>query len=218
MKEGIIAKHKSHWMQKSFLYSVIAGIILFAGSLVLNYFANIYATRMASNSVTDTILHILPIINTNFIFVEGFGIFIVFVVLWMIYEPKTMPFVLKSMALFIFIRSVFITLTNIAPLPDRTLVDGNVLVNAFTSGADLFFSAHTGLPFLFALMFWRKFYLRIIFLIFSIVAGISVLLAHLHYSIDVASAFFITHSIYMIAKRMFDKDHKLFSQDSAEGI
>ncbi len=33
---------------------------------------------------------------------------------------------------------------------------------------------------------------------------------HLHYSIDVAAAFFITYSIYHIAIRWFKKDKEIF--------
>ncbi len=38
------------------------------------------------------------------------------------------------------------------------------------------------------------------FLDFSIVFAVVVLLGHLHYSIDVASAYFITFSIFSLAK------------------
>lgn len=212
MVKNIIAKHRVYWMQKHFLYSTIVGIIFFATSLLSNYMANIYAVRMASNSVTDLILGILPKVNTNFIFVEGFALFVLLIILSMIHEPKTIPFILKSVALFILVRSIFMVLTHTGPLPDRTLISESMIERALTSGADLFFSAHTGLPFLLALIFWEKFYARIIFLFFSFVAGASVLFAHLHYSIDVAGAFFITHSIFMIAQRLFNKDYKLFSQ------
>jgi hypothetical protein len=40
--------------------------------------------------------------------------------------------------------------------------------------------------------------------------GIVVLLGHLHYSIDVLSAFFITYSIYHICELFFKTDKKIF--------
>ena len=40
--------------------------------------------------------------------------------------------------------------------------------------------------------------------------GVVVLLGHLHYTIDVASAFFITYSIYHIAEWAFGKSKKMF--------
>lgn len=212
----IIANHKSYWSQKSFVYSALIGFVLFVVSLVVNYFAGIYATEVASNVVTDIILSNVPVMNVNAIFIEGFLVFVAFIALLAIREPKRLPFVLKCAASFIIIRSAFITLTHIGPFPQTFLEDEPAMLKAFTSGADLFFSAHTGLPFLFALMFWEQYYLRSVFLIFSFVAGASVLLGHLHYSIDVAAAFFITHSIFMIAKRVYKKDFELFNRGLIE--
>jgi membrane-associated phospholipid phosphatase len=64
-----------------------------------------------------------------------------------------------------------------------------------------------------ALIFWREKGLRYLFILWSVYMGIVVLLGHLHYSIDVASAYFITYSIFCIAVWLFPKDHKLFFSD-----
>ena len=80
----------------------------------------------------------------------------------------------------------------------------------FAFGGDLFFSGHTGLPFLMALIFWDNKYLRWIFILTSVMFATVVLLAHLHYSIDVLSAFFITYTIFHIALFLFKKDRRLF--------
>jgi prolipoprotein diacylglyceryltransferase len=54
-------------------------------------------------------------------------------------------------------------------------------------------------------------YIRTLFLAASVVFGVIVLLSHLHYSIDVFSAFFITYSIYHIAIKLFRKDYEFFT-------
>ncbi len=211
--EQIIKKHKFYWSQKTFIISVFAGLIFFAVSVAINYYANLFAIEKAGNSVTDLLLNILPVVDTNLLFFEGTLLFIVFVAGLMLKEPKAIPFTLKSLALFIVIRAGFVTLTHYGPFPDRAVMDNYDLIDSFTSSADLFFSGHTGMPYLLALIFWRARPLRLLFLGSSVVAGFSVLLAHYHYSIDVASAFFITFGIYHLARRLFKKDHDLFSTE-----
>jgi hypothetical protein len=77
------------------------------------------------------------------------------------------------------------------------------------SGNDLFFSGHTGYPFLLALIFWNIPVLRYFFFLCSIAGGVVVLLGHLHYSIDVFSAFFIAYGVFEIAKKIFNKEYNL---------
>jgi membrane-associated phospholipid phosphatase len=84
------------------------------------------------------------------------------------------------------------------------------IVGKFSFGADLFFSGHTGLPFLMALIFWKNKLLRYSFLFLSVFFGLIVLLGHIHYSIDVLSAFFITYTIWHVSEKLFPKDLQIF--------
>jgi membrane-associated phospholipid phosphatase len=59
-------------------------------------------------------------------------------------------------------------------------------------------------------MFWDNKKLRFLFLGLSVLFAIVVLLGHLHYSIDVLSAYFITFTIFYICKFLFKKDWQLF--------
>lgn len=76
----------------------------------------------------------------------------------------------------------------------------------FFTGDDLFFSGHVGLTYLMALIFWRTPLLRYIYLALSVMFAVVVLLGHLHYSIDVFAAYFITYTIYTMASRWFKHD------------
>jgi len=64
-----------------------------------------------------------------------------------------------------------------------------------------------------ALLFWENKYLKLFFIACSITAAIAVILGHLHYTIDVFSAFFITYGVYYLSRRFFQKDYKLFTYD-----
>jgi hypothetical protein len=139
-------------------------------------------------------------------------IFIAFVAILSFHKPSRIPFVLKASALFIFTRAIFISLTHLAPPAHMTAVNSINFLERLISGSgdDLFFSAHTGFPYLMALIFWQNKTLRWLFLAISVFFGGTVLLGHLHYSIDVFSAFFITYGIFNIAKRVFKKDYEFF--------
>jgi len=207
----LITKHKLLWTNKSFVFSVITSVIFFIISFFINYGAILYSTAHIGNSTTDILLQNLPVINLDLIFSEGVLFFIVFVTILLLAEPATIPFTIKSVALFICVRSIFVSMTHLAPYPDHILPDLDNF-KYISSGTDLFFSGHTGLPFLLALLFWKNKYLKIIFLASSILAAITVILGHLHYTIDVFSAFFITYGIYHIAQHAFSKDFKLFTK------
>jgi hypothetical protein len=208
MKE-LLAKHKVFWTKKHLLVEVALGLLFLAIGIFATYYANIYTTVHASNAVTDIILDNIPVVNVDFVFNEGALIFYAVVALIVFYEPRRIPFVLKSIALFILIRSVFMVLTHIGPPPYHSYLDPQDLTFKLSSGDDLFFSAHTGMPFMLAFVFWEKKYLRYFFFVCSAIGATAVLLGHLHYSIDVFSAFFIAFGIFCIAKEIFKKDYEL---------
>lgn len=210
----IIVRHRSWWKNREFKNSTLFGLALLFLSLVFNYYAGHYATTHTSNSVTDIILNNIPVYDVGFIFVDGSLALFIFVVILLIYEPKRIPFVAKSLALFIFIRSISINLTHLAPFPNKAPLDPSRILEKITFGGDLFFSGHTGIPFLLALIFWEEKVLRYIFIAISLIFGASVLLGHLHYSIDVFAAYFITYTIFQMAQKIFKKDYKLLQGEN----
>jgi hypothetical protein len=207
-----LRKIYSHWSHKPFSASALSALGFFGLALVVNYMANIYAEKSQSNYVNDIILDNIPVLKVGLIVVYGALALSFFIFLLVMVEPKRMPFITKSVALFYLIRAFFITLTHIRPFPEHVLLKSNdfFIGLGISQTADLFFSGHTGLPFLMALIFWQYKKLRVIFLSISLFFAIVVLLGHLHYSIDVFAAFFITYAIFDIAKWLFKKDYKLF--------
>lgn len=201
---------EEHITKKDLFFSSISACMLLGVSLVVNFYAGTYATQNASNAVTDIILDNVRVRDLDGIFIYGPLVLFAFIIVLISRKPTRIPFTLKTIALFVLIRSLFVNLTHIGPFPDQILIHSSI-IDKFTFAGDLFFSAHAGLPFLFALVFWESIYLRFFFIASSLFFGVVVLLAHLHYSIDVLSAFFITYTIYRIAEGIFKKDHALFA-------
>lgn len=207
MKETIEVKPVS---KIRYYASLLEAIIVFIGSVFATHYASKFAEVHASGYVNDLILSNTQVYNFELVFVEGAIVLSLFVLALCFKFRKTAPFLIKSVSLFIFIRAIFVSLTHIGPFPTKLVLESRAL-DFITSGNDLFFSGHTGLPFLIALIFWNHLYIRTIFLAGSIVLGATALLSHLHYSIDVFAAFFITYSIYHISIKLFKKDFDFFT-------
>lgn len=210
--DKFIVRHKQYWTQKKYRNSVLIGFLLFLVSLIVNRYASFYATAQASNSVTDLLLDNIPVMSVEWIVNDvaaAFGFSMIFFILW---QPRRIPFVLKAVALFIFIRSGFIIFTHLAPFPERVLLDPTDIFRTLTYGGDYFFSGHTGMSFLMALIYWQEKRLRYYCLTMSILLSVGVIFGHLHYSIDVFAAFFITYGIFVMAQRFFPYAYNVFSE------
>lgn len=202
--------YKKYFVNKHFLVSLITSFIFLIISIIISLYAGNYATEKASLPVTDIILSNIRVYDVDMIFVYGPLIFFILLTIILLNKINKVPFVLKSLALFIIIRSIFISLTHIGPFPSITLIESNNFISKFSSGGDLFFSGHTGIPFLMSLIFWDDKILKYVFLIYSIFIGTVVLLGHYHYSIDVLAAFFITYSILHLSLYFFKKEKEMF--------
>jgi hypothetical protein len=209
---GVADKWRECLHDRKYIISMVFSCLLLITSAFINFFAGIYATERVSSPVTDIVLSNIPVYDVDGMFIYGPIVLILFITWLCFSEPKRIPFIFKSLALFVFIRSGFVSLTHIAPFPTRIGITPSEIISFFTSGNDLFFSGHTGIPFLLALIFWKNPFWRYFFMVLSIFFAVIVLMGHLHYSIDVASAFFITYAIFHIALQLFRKDHVLFEE------
>ncbi len=204
-----IAEYRSCWLDRGFLVSLLQGVLTLLSSLIVNYVAGTYASIHAGTPVRDLILDRVPTLPVDLIFIDGAFLFWLFVFFLLAAMPRTVPFVLKVLSVFIVIRSFFVILTHVgAPAHEAVLVP-NAIMSDFTFSGDLFFSGHTGFPFLLALTFWSNRVLQRIFLVSAVVFAGAVLSGHLHYSIDVFAAFFITDSIFRIAQRLFPDEYEM---------
>lgn len=210
---------------KNFLISCAIGVLLLFASLVINYYAAGYALQKESSPVTDIVLSNIPTVNVDILFMYCPLILGLILAGTCAYQPRRIPLLLKSAAIFVTIRAIFIIFTHIGPYPDHAILDSMDFnfIKAFTSnpnwflfssGGDLFFSGHTGMPFLAALIYWENKPMRYICLFSSVLFGTLALLGHLHYTIDVASAFFISYTIYVIITKLLPHDVAMFKGET----
>ena len=178
----------------AFISRTLLHIVFCAVSIFIALVSKEYADGFDGPIIPDLILDHIPYVDTSFFFYQGAAMLIAVALFVLIRVPRYIPFTLASVALFYLVRSGFMVTTH---LPAASAV----------SGQDLFFSGHTGLPFLLALIFWRFDAVRYVFIAASCIAGISVLLSHVHYTIDVLAAFFITYTIFVLAKKIFKTEY-----------
>jgi hypothetical protein len=213
----IYVQHKNFWSKENKI-SLLIGAGFFAVAIIIQNIADRYVLKVGGTPVSDMLLSRLPTMDVDF-FVIQWPLIVTFVTAALIlYKPKYLCFCIKALAVFLIIRSFLISVTHLGVNPDQLVLDTRVygfrLFNfLFNTTGDFFFSAHTGVPFLLALVFWREKIWRYFFLFSSMVMGTSMLLAHIHYSIDVFAAPFMTYSLFAISKYIFDKDYKISLSD-----
>ncbi len=210
MHRNLLRRYKDTWADPYFIFTTSLSLVLFAGAMLFNFWAIHAATERAGSAVTDIILSNIPVFEVDGLFIYGTVAFVLFAVTILLSHPKRIPFALHTLTLFIVIRSAFTLMTHLGSPEAHYSSDFGVSINRAFFGADQFFSGHVGMLFLGALAFWHITWIRNILLAGTVYFVAVVVLGHIHYSIDVASAFFITYGIYRIALRFFLREHTLF--------
>ncbi|HRZ85527.1 MAG TPA: phosphatase PAP2-related protein [Candidatus Paceibacterota bacterium] len=195
---------KELWSHK---YLVLFSLIFFVIALSFFYLAGSYTNKIENPYITDIILdNIGPIqkignINLTYVYVYGYLFIILLLFLYpLLYKVKELHIVIGQFSLLIMVRNFFITLTRMKTPLDAIPFDyfPGILGNMSFQN-DLFFSGHTAIPFMGFLIF-KGHKIRWFFLAASIICGATVLIGHMHYSIDVFSAFFITYGVYKVGE------------------
>ncbi len=210
MIDHFIGIHKNFWT-KPRLWALSWGVIFLAATLIIQQLANNYVSAINGPVVSDLIVNHLPIWDISRIFVQATIASTILVTILLLAKPKYLVFTIKSLAVFVLIRSFFIILTHLGTNPYQLQPNpenlGYTVYNfLYNAKGDFFFSGHTGVQFLLALIFWREKAWRYFFLACSVLFGAAVLIGRLHYSIDVFAAPFIAHSIFTVSMRLFPKE------------
>ena len=186
-------------------YLILLSLIVIVIAGLVDYYSGLYVSSAKVTAVPDLILdHVRPV-NLSFVFVYLYIFTILILFLYpLIFHIRKLNVVLNQFGLLVILRSVFIIFTHLKTPLDAVPISFPWIFKGLSFQNDLFFSGHTAVPFLGFLLF-RESKIRYMFLAISVILGISVLLMHRHYSIDVFSAFFITYCSYKIANFLLRK-------------
>jgi len=199
-----IKSHLKKWEQdisKNKTWIILSMIFLVCAS-ILNYYFGHYTNSAGTVVSPDLILNAINPINLSFLYIWLYlAVFLVILIYPLFLKPQKLSYSLGMLSLFIFIRALFTSLTPLKTPLDAIPTEFPWIFQSFQFQNDLFFSGHTGLPFLGFLMFRDNKKLSYFFLASSLILGVTVLLMHEHYSIDVFAAFFITYGVYKIGNK-----------------
>jgi len=160
----------------------------------------LFVEERAGVTISDPILNLFSPIDVTWIIFVLIYLSMIIALIDFIKTPERILLALQCYGLMVIFRAIAMYLTPFEA-PSTLLSLNDPFVQLFGEGnileKDLFFSGHTATLFLlFLLMEKRK--VKIFFLILTFLVGISVILQHVHYSIDVFAAPFFAYTSYRI--------------------
>jgi hypothetical protein len=195
------------WIREFLLHWYLIGIslALVVVATYLDYYSGVYVSSTGGVDVPDLILdHVHPV-NLEPVFIYGYlGIILALFSYPLVFHIRMLHSVIAQFSLLVMLRSVFMIFTHLETPPDAIAVHFPWIFAKLSFENDMFFSGHTAIPFLGFLLF-RSSPIGYLFLLGSLVMGTTVLAMHLHYSIDVFSAFFITYCSYRMGNAVISR-------------
>jgi hypothetical protein len=177
---------------------IAVSLACIAVGLTLDYVCGMYVHTMAGVKVPDLLLDLFPAVDVSFLFIYGYVSLIAAMFLYpIIFRMRMIHVVAFQFSLLLVIRSLFMIFTHLETPAGAISVNYPFFFRSLYFENDMFFSGHTAMTFLGFYVF-RRSWLRYVFLIGSITMAVVVLAMHVHYSIDVLAAFFMTYGSYRI--------------------
>lgn len=214
MTKEYFSKTWYHWRillkDPAYVASLFGGMMMLAISIFVTLIMAAFNDKVQYLAVGDLILDQLPTYNLSLLFEFGVYLLPVFIFIYPVFfEPERLPFALKTYGLLYLVRACFMVLTHIGPpvgfFYGDVLVSNEDPLRTLMFRNDLFFSGHTAVPFLAYFLFKKHKVFRILMLATTLLMAITVLLMHVHYSVDVFAALFITYGIYSLSNGIFDQ-------------
>ena len=205
MSWGTFLQNK--YYRNEFIFSLVT---LAAVLFILANFLNFNESR---NGVilSDPILHLFRAVDLTWLTFVLIYLSIITILFTVVLNPEKMIFTIQCYSLLLVIRMIMMFLIPLNP-PEGMISLNDPFVQFFGTGQiltkDLFFSGHTATVFLFYLVSEKKIF-RTLFLLATVLVGASVLLQHVHYTIDIVSAPIFSYLSYRLVYLLQTKKLKL---------
>ena len=196
---------------------IITLILLIVVIFLLSRFL-VFVEHRAGIILDDPVLKLFSPINLTWLtFLLIYGGLIIAIINFA-GEPERLIFAMQVYIMMVLIRIIAMYVVLFDP-PSSMIQLKDPVVEYLGTGRqmnkDLFFSGHTATMFLLYLVSGRKFF-RILFLSFTLIVAICVLIQHVHYTIDVLAApFFSFGSYYLVCvfkEKFFNDEYLRLSQ------
>lgn len=158
----------------------------------------------------DPILKLFIPVNLTWLTFGLIYLSLVSAVIYFSTKPELLFIALQSYTLLVIFRMIVMYVTPFNA-PANLILLNDPFVQIFGGGEiltkDLFFSGHTATLFLLYLITDKK-YLKFIYLIFTILVGVAVLLQHVHYTVDVITAPVFAYASFCLIRVLRNKFNK----------
>jgi hypothetical protein len=221
-----INKYQLIWL----FLSLIAIFFLYLETRLYFYLSN-FTTQVKTCAPYDLLFQILPAINVYGIIKLGLPLTFFLSLIGLVKRFLKFPYFCFMSELWWLVRCLFMISTIFAIPLDRPYGPSGFLIidwlnkiipdKIILPDQTFMFSGHVGLPFFYFFLFlsknkkflnkvwFKENWLSLIFLLWSLIQAIAVILSRAHYTIDVISAYFISYSAYILGKKIFKPIEKL---------
>lgn len=186
------------------------GLALIAAAYALLALLCRYRAGLPFPPGLDPFCAVLPLKDWTGFLSGGYILFLVcFYLYWLAREPQRVPYLVIATGVLMLVRDLFLLLTPVGALPGlMPLYRGGVasgIHGTLLFDQELFFSGHTGVPFLYFLLCRKDKPVATACLAVTVLNAAGVLLTRNHYSLDVLGAFFIVPTIAAITRGVFGR-------------
>lgn len=205
----IIENIKSAWKpclsSSQFRITFFVSIIFLASALFAYRKFLDFVEARPGVSIPDPILNLYPPIDLTWLIFSLIYSCLLVGIIALIKHPERLLLAFQTYSVIIIVRMFAMYLVPFEA-PEKIIILKDPFIEMFGSGEsltkDLFFSGHTATLFLLFLVVESKSF-KYIFLISTVVVGVSIVLQHVHYIIDIFAAPFFTYVCFKVLSSFY---------------